>query len=77
MRLGRVYFNASYVVDLDNQDMVDHAKECVYEDVENSVKHNEVACWIYTEEDPSLTEGDIAEFMTEDIDNEDYLEGEV
>ena len=33
MRLARVEFSIGYVVDLDNEDMIDHAKEAVFEDV--------------------------------------------
>lgn len=65
-RLGRVYFRASYVVDLDNQDMVDEAKECVFEDVCNAVKFDEIGeSIIVGEPDPKLTEADIPEFLTE------------
>ena len=71
MRLGKVYFHASYIVDLDDKDMVDHAKDCIYEDVTNSVKYDEVACWIKVEEAPDADEGDIPEFMREDDEEEE------
>jgi hypothetical protein len=71
MRLGRVTISVSYVIDLDDQNMVNHAKECVYEDVMNMVKYNEVAGWINTEEDPNASKEDIAEFLLPQED-EDY-----
>lgn len=65
-KLGRVYFRASYVVDLDDQDMVDEAKECVFEDVCNAVKFDEIADSIVVgEPDPKLTEAEIPEFLLE------------
>lgn len=33
MRLGRVEFRVSYVVDLDNPDMVAHAQDAIFDDV--------------------------------------------
>jgi hypothetical protein len=33
MRLGRVEFRVSYVVDLDNEDMVTHAMDSAFDDV--------------------------------------------
>lgn len=42
MRIGIVKFAVEYVVDLDNPDMVEEARACVYEDVANAVKYDEV-----------------------------------
>ena len=38
MRLGRIEFNMGYVVDLDNEDMVWHAKEAIADDVMSVVQ---------------------------------------
>lgn len=62
-RLGRVTFNVSYVVDLDNTDMVGEAKQCVFEDVMNAVKYDEVVNYIKTEYDPTAKQEDISEFL--------------
>lgn len=70
MRLGRVFINFSYVVDLDDQDMVHHAIESIHEDIMSYVKRDENPDEaVNIEEDPSLSEGDIPEFLREDIDN--------
>ena len=61
--LGRVTFNVSYVVDLDNKNMVDDAKQCVFEDVMNAVKHDEVAALITVATDSTATQEDIPEFL--------------
>ena len=55
---GKVKFCISYVVDLDNQDMVSEAMQCVFEDVMNAVKYDEVAANIKVEPDPTATEHD-------------------
>jgi hypothetical protein len=63
MRLGKVYIPTHYVVDLDNESMANEAKECMYEDLMNAVKYNELANWIEITEDSSLSEKDIPEFL--------------
>lgn len=40
MKIGRVCFNIEYVVDLDNSEMIDAAKELICEDVDDIVKYN-------------------------------------
>ena len=65
MKMGRVVFDIGYVVDLDNQDMVDHATQCVYEDVMNAIKYDEVGAWINTVEDATLDPEAIPEFLLE------------
>ncbi len=64
-RLGRVSFKVNYVVDLDNQAMVDEAKQCVFEDVMNAVKYDEVPAHITVEYDPAAKREDIPEFLLE------------
>ena len=64
MRLGRIAADFSCVVDLDNPDMVAHAKDAIHEDVMSAVKHNEVLAWI--KEVPTRVEDmeeDIPEFL--------------
>lgn len=74
MRLGRVVFNMGYgyVVNLDNEEMVQHAKDCMYEDVMSMVKYNDLASAIDTVEDSNVKEDQIPDFLTED--RTDYLE---
>lgn len=69
-RLGRVTYTVSYVVDLDNRDMVDEAKQCVFEDVMNAVKYDEVAHWIKVEDAPDADPSDIPEFLLGQNDGE-------
>lgn len=68
MKLGVVKIGLAYTVDLDNPDMVEHAKECVYEDIMNAVKYNELGGWIKTAEAPDAKESDIPDFLLEDDD---------
>ena len=71
MRLGKIYISTSYVVDLDNESMVDEAKTCMFEDITNAVKYDELASYIKVKEDISLSEADIPEFL-KDVDDEVY-----
>ena len=61
--MGRVYINAFYVVDLDDPDMVEEAKNALYEDLMNSVKYDELYDWIEDTEDETMKEEDICEFL--------------
>ena len=65
MRLGKVCIKIEYVVDLDNEDMVEEAKACLFEDVMNAVKYDEIDSNINVVEDQSLTENDIPDFLKE------------
>jgi len=65
MRLGKVQVTFEYVVDLDNQEMVDYAKESIREDIDSAVKYTNPINIIQEdmEECKFLEESDIAEFL--------------
>lgn len=63
MRLGRVYATFGYVVDLDDKDMVEHAKTATEEDISNAAKFDELDANIDVKEDPDAKEEDIAEWL--------------
>jgi len=67
MRLGRVKINREYIVDLDNQEMVDHAKESVCEDFSEMLKSDTVYDSVIVEPAPDASENDIPDFLTDDI----------
>lgn len=73
MRLGKVKIEIEYVVDLDNDEMVSEAKNAIYEDLMSAVKYDELFNHIeVTDEDKTLKEEDIAEFLKEEEDTEDW-----
>jgi hypothetical protein len=63
-RYGRVTFSISYVVDLDDAEMIDEAMEMVQEDVRDSVRHDGVSVCLETEPD-GLSEDDIHDYLIE------------
>jgi len=65
MRLGKVRFVCEYVVDLDDDNMVFQAEDCIVEDVCNAIKYREVCEWLDIAEDKTLTANDIPEFLRE------------
>ena len=69
MRLGKVIMAHGYVVDLDNEEMVEQAKLCLFEDMLNAYKYDEIADWIGTKEanrfHPTYSEDDIPDFLIE------------
>ena len=66
-RVGYVEFCIRYAVDLDDKEMVQQAQDCIYEDVANMVKYEEIAAWIAVgKADPKLRKGDIPDFLLED-----------
>lgn len=62
-RLGRVYLELEYVVDLDDENMVERAKTCFYENFMSLVKYDEVFNRIGVREDKDAKEEDIPEFL--------------
>jgi len=74
MRLGRVKIPHNYVVDLDDEKMVEEAMNCLYEDLMNSVKYNELYSWIRVEIDPTANIGDIPDFIKCEDEEDEELE---
>jgi hypothetical protein len=69
-RLGRIQLNLSYVVDLHDNEMVQTAKECLFEDIHSMVKYNELWEAITIKEDSKAKESDISSFLLKE--NEPY-----
>jgi hypothetical protein len=69
MRLGKVSFGSAYVVDLDNKEMVEHAKEAVYDDLTSAVKFGDAFNSLLVEEAPDAEEGEIPEFLLDEENN--------
>ena len=67
-RYGRVTFSISYVVDLDDEEMIDEAREMVAEDVAAAIRHTELDAWIDVEHDADATEADIVDYLLESRD---------
>jgi hypothetical protein len=65
MKLGRVTLDINYIVDMDNEDMVKHAIESLYEDLMQGVKYGNITDWIDVVEDKNATEDMIPEFLLE------------
>ena len=66
MRLGRVCIEHSYIVDLDNQDMVDEAKDALFTDIMSAHNYQELGQMIKVVNAPDADEGDIPEFLMEE-----------
>jgi len=76
MKLGFVEFCHSYLVDLDNPEMVQHAKDALYQDIETCAQDGaefdaqaKVRELRFGEE--HWSEGDIPDFLTEDDEEDD------
>jgi uncharacterized protein (DUF433 family) len=66
MRLGKVKIVVEYAVDMNDEDMILHAKDCLLEDIYNAIKFNEMDLYVKVEEDKNLTEKDIPDFLREE-----------
>lgn len=72
--LARVVIDLGYVVDINDPDMIEHARNAFYEDVMNMVKFGELGDAIeLSEPDPTLTEDDIPAFLYDDKDVEEEV----
>ena len=66
-RIGYVELTVRYAVDLDDKDMIQEAKDCIYDDVTNMVKYDETGSWINVgRRNPKLTRADIPDFLLEE-----------
>jgi hypothetical protein len=69
MRTGRIEYSLGYTVDLDNVQMVQHAQDAIIDDVINAVFRQgseDILAYITAEENPSLNQSDIPDFLLED-----------
>jgi hypothetical protein len=62
----KVTLDLYYMVRDDDQSMKEHAKQCLYEDIMNLVKHNELYDAITVVDAPGAIEKDIPEFLMQD-----------
>ena len=63
MKLGRICVDLNYIVDMDNEEMVRHATEALYEDLMQGIKYGDLANWIRVSEDKDAKEDMIPEFL--------------
>lgn len=70
-KLGKVTFNISYTIDLNNQDMVNRVKGDIVEDIRGMI-HNqdEIMANIKTEIDKNASEADIPSWLQEQEEEE-------
>jgi hypothetical protein len=66
MKLGRICVDLNYIVDMDNDEMVRHATEALYEDLMQGIKYGDLANWIHISEDKDAKEDMIPEFLLEE-----------
>ncbi len=74
-RMGRVELKLSYVVDLDDQAMIDKALEALADGAELAVRYRKRSDAIKIVEDPAAKEEDILQFLLEDERIEFTLDG--
>ena len=65
MRMGRVCLDLNYIVDMDNEEMVKQAVECLYEDIMQGVKYGNLPNWIDVIEDKNANPSMIPDFLLE------------
>jgi hypothetical protein len=77
MRVGRVEYSLGYVVDLDNKDMVNRAKEAILEDMRNVLSAansgEEIIAGIDIIKEGDFSEADIPSWLSEDYEEEESL----
>jgi hypothetical protein len=70
IRLGKVVFDLGYVINIENEEMEQHARECIMEDIEAAMRCGELSSYIRLinehdlEQPEKVTAGDIPEFLT-------------
>ena len=65
MKMGRVCLDLNYIVDMDNEEMVKRAYECLYEDLMQGVKYGNIGNWIDVIEDKNANPSMIPDFLLE------------
>lgn len=71
MRLGRIEIKLGYTIDLDDPEMVAHAKDAILDDIRELYKHDdELLALIKIIRIRGLKESDIPVFLTEGLDED-------
>lgn len=69
-RIGTITCTIKYVVDIDDVDMIEQAKDCFYEDLYQAIvktsDRSEFLAMLEVKHDPKLKETDIDQFLQED-----------
>ena len=65
MKVCRVIVKFEYIADIDNEEMLDHVKDAIVDDI-NAGRHNDIDDMIEIVCDEGLTEKDIPEFLLEE-----------
>jgi hypothetical protein len=65
----RIKLSGDYIV-LNDPEMIRHAKDALFEDIHNAVKHDEVADWLEVVPAPEGTLDRIPEFLLEEMEEE-------
>jgi len=65
MRIGKVQIGLEYIVDLDDPEQVETAREFICADLESAIKYNEIDSNIEIVEDTTLTVSDINQNVLE------------
>lgn len=72
--LAKLTIDLGYVVDINDPDMIEHARNAFYEDIMSMVKYNELGDAIEVgEPDPTLSEEDIPSFLYDEKDVEEEV----
>jgi hypothetical protein len=66
MKYKRVTLDLYYVVRAGDDDMIQHAKDCLYEDIMSAYKTDALYDCIRVVDAPEATESDIPEFLLEE-----------
>lgn len=70
MKLGKVYLDLQYIVDLEDENMVGYAKDAIVEDIMNTVRLNEIHIYLKTKPTPRATIDDIPYWLKLEKDNQ-------
>jgi hypothetical protein len=73
-RMGRVFLDFGYYVDLNNAEMVQEAKQALWEDVMNAFKYGETHLYVEVEDAPNASEDDISDFLLGEPEEEESEE---
>ena len=63
----RITLDLYYVVRAGDDEMIQHAKDCLYEDIMSAYKNDELYDCIRVVDAPDASEDDIPEFLQEEI----------
>ena len=66
MKKGKVFLNLEYIIDLDNETMIQRARDAIYDDINYAIHSDVIDSWIEIKKVKNIDDSMIASWLIDD-----------